>query len=361
MRTVIAAVCLLLALSVVAQDNGERLYERKCSTCHGTDGRGETSIGKKFGVRDLRSAVNSMTDEQVENVVVNGRGQMPANRKLDEEQVGAITKYLHVLVNRDKVTANAVAVEKLYLEKCSGCHARDGAGNVALGRMLKVPDITSAAVKEQSDEQLRNVIAKGKGKMPGFARKCTQAQMEALATYVKSLSEAGSKASKVTASKSESKTAMAKGAATAPARKQNEPSGATPTAKPPLEPRDAKTSTLLNEAGSPQPGRKPDAKLTAEPKSKTPLTSARAKPTGIQQTYVAKCAACHSSDGSGQGTIGRSMNIRSFSSAEVQRKSNEELADVISSGRGKMPAYAGKLTSEQIAQLAAYIRMLGAK
>jgi mono/diheme cytochrome c family protein len=55
------------------------------------------------------------------------------------------------------------------------------------------------------------------------------------------------------------------------------------------------------------------------------------------------------------------MNVRSFSSPEVQRKSDEELAEIISSGRGKMPAYSGKLTSEQVAELVLYIRTLGAK
>jgi mono/diheme cytochrome c family protein len=56
-----------------------------------------------------------------------------------------------------------------------------------------------------------------------------------------------------------------------------------------------------------------------------------------RELYVAKCAACHTLDGSG----------------------SEELSMVISQGKGKMPAYAKKFNREQIQMLVNYIRELG--
>ena len=77
--------------------------------------------------------------------------------------------------------------------------------------------------------------------------------------------------------------------------------------------------------------------------------------------YVAKCSACHSSDGWGTGTIGKSMKIPNLASLQVQAKSDEALAEVISNGVGRMPAYKKKHSPQQIELLVAYIRELGKK
>ena len=77
-----------------------------------------------------------------------------------------------------------------------------------------------------------------------------------------------------------------------------------------------------------------------------------------QATYKAKCAACHGADGKGQTGMGKAFKIRDLGSAEVQKQSDEELSGIISNGKGKMPAYKGKLTDAQISDLVSYIRTL---
>jgi cytochrome c6 len=74
--------------------------------------------------------------------------------------------------------------------------------------------------------------------------------------------------------------------------------------------------------------------------------------------YKAKCASCHGPDGKGETAIGKSMKLRSLTSADVQKTSDADLTKVISDGKGKMPAYKGKLTADEIKALVAFIRTL---
>ena len=72
--------------------------------------------------------------------------------------------------------------------------------------------------------------------------------------------------------------------------------------------------------------------------------------------YKAKCATCHGVDGSGQTPMGKSMKLRDLRSPEVQKQSDKELYAVTADGKGKMPAYKGKLTDAEIHALVAHMR-----
>jgi mono/diheme cytochrome c family protein len=74
--------------------------------------------------------------------------------------------------------------------------------------------------------------------------------------------------------------------------------------------------------------------------------------------YKAKCASCHGPDGKGETATGKAMKLRSLASADVQKTSDADLTKVISDGKGKMPAYKGKLSADEIKALVAYIRTL---
>lgn len=75
-------------------------------------------------------------------------------------------------------------------------------------------------------------------------------------------------------------------------------------------------------------------------------------------TFKAKCVMCHGADGKGTA-IGQKMGVHDFTSADVQKMSDEELTEVISKGKNKMPSYAGKLQESDIKGLVAYVRQLG--
>ncbi len=74
--------------------------------------------------------------------------------------------------------------------------------------------------------------------------------------------------------------------------------------------------------------------------------------------FKAKCAACHGANGAGDTTMGKNLKLKDLGSAEVQKMSDEEIANTISKGKNKMPAYDGKLTKEQINDLVKFIRSL---
>lgn len=77
--------------------------------------------------------------------------------------------------------------------------------------------------------------------------------------------------------------------------------------------------------------------------------------------YKSKCAMCHGPDGAGQTPAGKSMKARDLRSDDVQKAKDEDLEKIIANGKGKMPAYKGKLTEAEIDSLVKYIRELGKK
>jgi cytochrome c6 len=72
--------------------------------------------------------------------------------------------------------------------------------------------------------------------------------------------------------------------------------------------------------------------------------------------FKSKCAGCHAADGTGSA-MGKKMGAHDFTSADVQKMSDAELAEVITNGRDKMPKY-GSLKPEEVKGLVAYIRTL---
>ena len=75
-------------------------------------------------------------------------------------------------------------------------------------------------------------------------------------------------------------------------------------------------------------------------------------------TFKAKCAACHGATGAGDTTMGKNLKLRDMGSADVQKQTDDELATIIGKGKGKMPAYDGKLTKEQVGEVVKFIRSL---
>jgi cytochrome c6 len=77
-------------------------------------------------------------------------------------------------------------------------------------------------------------------------------------------------------------------------------------------------------------------------------------------TFRTKCAMCHGPDGSGS-EVGKSMNVPDLRSAVVQKLPDGQLAQIISDGKGGMPAFKNSLSEDQVHSLVAHIRSLRGK
>jgi len=69
-----------------------------------------------------------------------------------------------------------------YKAKCAGCHGADGSK-----AMMGSKPLNGADVKAMSDADLTSAITDGKGKMPGYKGKLTDAQITGLVGYIRTL------------------------------------------------------------------------------------------------------------------------------------------------------------------------------
>jgi cytochrome c6 len=77
-----------------------------------------------------------------------------------------------------------------------------------------------------------------------------------------------------------------------------------------------------------------------------------------EQVYKAKCAMCHGQDGLATTPVAKMMSVPSFKSPAVAKMTEAQMVAAVTNGKGKMPAYKGKITDAQIEQVVAYIRHL---
>ena len=77
--------------------------------------------------------------------------------------------------------------------------------------------------------------------------------------------------------------------------------------------------------------------------------------------FQAHCAICHGPDGHAAVPAGKALGAPDFSLPVVQAQTDTQLADVIGSGKGKMPAFAKQLSKDQIQDLVVYVRALATK
>jgi len=80
--------------------------------------------------------------------------------------------------------------------------------------------------------------------------------------------------------------------------------------------------------------------------------------------YAAKCASCHGKDGKGNPAMAKIFKLDAsaldLTDQETLGKKDEDLVSVTAKGKGKMPAYAGKLKDEEISAAISYLRGLAA-
>jgi cytochrome c6 len=74
--------------------------------------------------------------------------------------------------------------------------------------------------------------------------------------------------------------------------------------------------------------------------------------------FNANCTLCHSTNGSGDSATGKALHAKDLRSDEVQKQDDAVLNEVITKGKGKMPAFGTKIKPNDVIKLVAYIRQL---
>jgi cytochrome c6 len=74
-----------------------------------------------------------------------------------------------------------------YKTKCAACHGASGKGDSPAGKSMGVVSFSDPKVAGKSDAELRDVIEKGKNKMPAYGKSLKPEEIQGLVGYIRSL------------------------------------------------------------------------------------------------------------------------------------------------------------------------------
>jgi mono/diheme cytochrome c family protein len=110
------------------------------------------------------------------------------NVKLISLRMGLVTLLAGGLIAVCSSSAVAQDAAGTYKAKCAACHGPDGKGS-AMGTKMGARDFASAEVKAETDAQLTDIINKGKGKMPSYTGKISDADVKGLVAYIRTFAK----------------------------------------------------------------------------------------------------------------------------------------------------------------------------
>lgn len=73
----------------------------------------------------------------------------------------------------------------IYKAKCASCHGADGKGQSPMGKKMNLRDLGSPEVQKQTDKELYDWTADGKGKMPAYKDKLSADEIKALVAHMR--------------------------------------------------------------------------------------------------------------------------------------------------------------------------------
>lgn len=93
----------------------------------------------------------------------------------------------HVQTNAPGASQSTTAAA-IYGRRCASCHGKDGRANTFKGKLRSARNLTGPQWQEDvSDERIFNSITNGRGKMPSFGKKLSEAEINSLVSYVRGL------------------------------------------------------------------------------------------------------------------------------------------------------------------------------
>lgn len=77
----------------------------------------------------------------------------------------------------------------IFKSHCEVCHGPEGIPNPSMAHLLGVPAATSAQMKKLTRKEMITVVTNGKGKMPAWKGKLTDPQINAVVSYLRTLTK----------------------------------------------------------------------------------------------------------------------------------------------------------------------------
>ena len=184
-----------------ATDPGAAVYASKCAMCHGKERQGNAPI-----FPSLIGVKSRLSDDQIKNIIHNGRGKMPP---VGELPAADLTALLHFLGSTTETapgggmaeTPNASAPEAsaklntaplpvhseqaekgkgIFEQNCAFCHGRDAMGGES------GPDLTRSklVISDSGGDKISNVVLNGRieKKMPAFS--FSRDEMQAVVAFL---------------------------------------------------------------------------------------------------------------------------------------------------------------------------------
>jgi cbb3-type cytochrome c oxidase subunit III len=187
--------------------SGKVVYNKKCASCHGKDGKGKAKIAKamKLDMKGLDltdKATTSKKDSELIKATEDGVGKMKGyKKKLTAKEIKDVVAYLRGFSGGKKAGGKKESAKQsgkkvgpeivaLYKKKCASCHGKDGKGKARIAKALKLKmsdlDMTDKASTSKKDSVWIKAIAKGAGKMKGYEKKIKASDIKALVDYIRS-------------------------------------------------------------------------------------------------------------------------------------------------------------------------------
>jgi mono/diheme cytochrome c family protein len=103
--------------------------------------------------------------------------------------IGAVLIAVVVLSSVLLLAADVAKGKEVFMTKCAACHDQSGNGKEAIGKMFKVTmkPLGSKEVQDRKDDELKNIILKGEGKMKPVA--ISQQQATDVVSFLRTLAK----------------------------------------------------------------------------------------------------------------------------------------------------------------------------
>lgn len=109
-KALILAIGLVAAAAwTVGAADAKALYEKECAKCHGSDGKGDTKMGKKLGAKDYTDpkVQEALTDEAAFKAIKegfkdkDGKTLMKPAEGMSDDDIKALVKYMRAFKKKE--------------------------------------------------------------------------------------------------------------------------------------------------------------------------------------------------------------------------------------------------------------------